>query len=141
MSVIVVMMVMATIMAFMVVIMVVCVGGDHARSGRTEELGEFRVLLNLGGPALAAHMAIEADDVVTLRHHHVKVMADHENAAAVALADIGNQLVHAGLTQEVDGLHRFVENQQLGLAQQSAGKQCALQLASGEPRDIGVLQV
>ena len=122
MPVIVVVMVMAAIMAFMVVIMVVGVGGDHARRRRSEELGELRVLLHLGGAALAAHMAIQADDVVALRHHHVQVMADHEDAAAMALADIGNQLVHARLAEEVDGLHRLVKNQQFGLAQQRAGQ-------------------
>ncbi len=68
--------------------------------------------------------------MIALGHDHVKIVADHQDSAAMAPADLGNELVHAGLAHEVDGLHRLVENQQLGPAQQRARQEGPLQLAA-----------
>ena len=133
--------VMGMAMALMVMVVVVGVGGDPARRRGAEELGEFRVLLDLDGAALAAHMAVEADDVVALRHHHVEVMADHEDAAAVLLPDVRNQLVHARLAQEVHRLDGLVQHEKFGLAQQGAGQKGALQLAPRKAGDRRPFQV
>ena len=83
-----IMVVLVMIVAVVIVIVVVRVGRDHACRGRPEELGELRVLLDLGGASLAADMAVEADDVIALRHHHMEIVADHEDAAAVLLPDL-----------------------------------------------------
>ncbi|MNC24500.1 hypothetical protein D3C75_725550 [compost metagenome] len=58
-------------------------------------------------------------------------MGDHQHAAAVAVAQAGNEVVQLGLADHVYALHRLVEHQQLGFAQQGAGQQHALHLAAG----------
>ena len=79
--------------------------------------------------------------MIALGHHHVEIVADHENAAAVAAADLGDQFVEPGLADEIDGLHRLVEHQNVGPAQQGAGQQGALQFAARERGDAGIFQV
>ena len=82
------MVVVMMIVAFVVMIVVMGIGGDHAGGGWPEQPCEFRVLLHLGGRPLAADMPVEADDMVALGHDHVKIVADHEDTAAMALADL-----------------------------------------------------
>jgi hypothetical protein len=106
------------VMGFMVMIVVMRIGRDHARGLGAEKLGKFRVLLHIFRPALTADMTIETDDVVAFSHYHVQVMAHHENAAAMGFANSGNQFVKFHFTNEIHGLDRFIENQQIGLAQQ-----------------------
>ncbi|MOA39602.1 hypothetical protein D3C78_1614000 [compost metagenome] len=53
-------------------------------------------------------------------------MGNHQHAAAVAVAQARDQAVQLGLPGHVDALHRFVEDQQLRLAQQGSGQQNAL---------------
>ena len=137
----VVMMMVMMIMAFVVMIVVMGVGGDHAGGGWPEQPREFRVLLHLGGRAFAADMPVEADHMVALGHDHVKIVADHEDTAAMTLADLGNEFVHTGFAHEIDGLHGFVEHQQLGLAQQGTRQEGTLQFAAREPRDAGRREV
>ena len=131
-SVPVVMVVMMRRAGFVVMIVVVGVGGDHAGGRGAEELGEFRILLHLLRPALAADMAIEADHMIAFGHHHVQVVAHHENAAAMGFANGGNQFVELHLTEEIHRLHRFIENQKIRPAQQGPRQQRALQLATGK---------
>ena len=132
---------MMMIVAFVIMVVVMRIGGDHARGGRPEKFGEFRVLLDFRRPTLAADMAIEADDMVALGHHQVEIMAHHQNAAAVALSHRRDQLIHAGLTHEVDRLHRFIEHQELRFAQQGAGQQGALQFATRQALEACLLEV
>ena len=120
------MMVVVMIVTLVVMVVMMRIGRDHAGRGGTEELGEFRVLLHAAGTAFATHMAIEAYHVVALRHHHVKIVAHHQDAAAMAAAHVGNQFVHARFAHEVHRLHRFVKNKQFRLAQQCAGQKGAL---------------
>ena len=81
------MFVIMVIMRFVIMVMVMGVGRDHAGRLGAEELGEFRVLLHLLWAALTADMAVEADHMIALGHHHMKVMAHHENAAAMGFAN------------------------------------------------------
>ncbi len=84
------------------------------------------------GPARAADVAVEADHAVGRRHHHVKVVADQQHAAAVALAHLLDQRVELELAGEVDALGGLVEQQQVGLARERAGERDALELAARE---------
>ena len=111
-----VVMVMAmSAMAFVIMVVIVGVGSDHARCGGAEKFGEFRVLLHDRGAALAADVGIEADHVVALRHHHVQIVAYHEDAAAMGFADGGDQFIQFDFAVEIHRLHRFVQHQQLRL--------------------------
>ena len=83
-------------------------------------------------PAFAADMAIEADDMIAFGHYHVQVMAHHENAAAMGFANARDQFVELHFTEEIDGLNRLIENQQIGLAQQGARQKRPLQFTAGE---------
>ena len=76
---------------------------------------------DLFGPAFAAHMAVEADDAVAFGHDHVEIVAHHQDAAAMAAADPGDQFIELRLADEIDGLHRLVKHQKFGLAQQARG--------------------
>ena len=64
-------------MAFMIVVVVMGVGGDHAGGGGAKELGKFGILLHRRRSALAAYMAVETNNVIALGHHHVKIVAHH----------------------------------------------------------------
>jgi hypothetical protein len=86
------------------------------------------------GPPSQQTWALRQIDVIAFGHHHVQVVAHHEDAAAVALADGGNQFVQLHLAMEIHGLHGFIQHQQLRLAQQGAGQQHALQFAAGQVR-------
>jgi hypothetical protein len=110
--------IMVVMMRFVVMIMVMGVGSDHAGGRGAEELGEFRVLLHALRSAFTADMAIQTDDMIAFGHDHMQVMAHHENAAAMAFANAGNQFIEFHFTEEIDGLHRLIENQQIRLAQQ-----------------------
>ncbi len=96
-----------------------------------EQLDEGRVAADLLRVPRAADVAIEADHLIGGAHHQVQVVGDHQHTAAVAVAQHTDQPVQLGLAGDVDALHRFVEYQQLRLAQQRAGEQHALHLAAG----------
>ncbi|MCY1415037.1 hypothetical protein D9M71_305050 [compost metagenome] len=65
-------------------------------------------------------------------------MGNHQHAAAVAVAQAGNQAVQLGLAGDVDALHRFVEYQQFRFAQQRPGQQYTLHLTAGNALDRAV---
>jgi hypothetical protein len=125
-----VIMAVAQIMALMIMVVVMRIGRDHARRLRAEEFYEFGIMPDGFGPAFAAHMAVEADDAVAVRHDHVQVMAHHEYAAAMPAADLGDELIELRFADEIDRLHRLVKHQELGLAQQCARQEGPLQLAA-----------
>ncbi|VFT48114.1 Uncharacterised protein [Pseudomonas aeruginosa] len=110
---------------------VVVVVDRQAASVLAEQLDEGRVAADLLGVPGAADMAVQADHLVGGAHHQVQVVGDHQHTAAVAVAQFADEAVEFGLAGDVDALHRLVEHQQLGLAQQGAGQQHALQFATG----------
>ena len=77
-------------------------------------------------------MPVQAHHLVGGAHHQVQVMGDHQHAAAVAFAQRADQPVQRRLAGDIHTLHRLVEHQQFGLAQQGARQQYALQLAAGD---------
>ena len=84
------------------------------------------------GRAVAADVAVEADHPVGRRHHHMQVVGDHQHPAAPPPADVADKPVERRLSGEVDALDRFVEDQQLRVADQGAGQQRPLELAAGK---------
>src|SRR5581483_8595780 len=64
------------------VVVMVVVEAEGARRLRPEEARILRMLSHRLGNARAAHMAVETDDAVALRHDHVQVVRDEQNAEA-----------------------------------------------------------
>ncbi len=62
-------------------------------------------------------------------------MGDHEHATAPALADAGDEAEQLALAGDIDTLDRLIKYQQAGRAQQGAGQQNPLQLATGDILD------
>ena len=58
----------------------------------------------------------------------------------MAVADRTDELVEGRLANEVDALYRFVEHEEVGLAQQCPGEQDALELAAGQRLHRGLGQ-
>src|SRR5262245_12630773 len=111
------MVVMVMSMTFMIMVVMMRIGSDQPARGRSKEPREFRVVLDAFGPALAANMRIEADHPVALVHHHVKIVADHQNAAAMLFADFTDQRIELGLADEIHRLNRLVQHKKIRLAQ------------------------
>ena len=65
----------------------------------------------------------------------MQVVRHHEHAAAAPVANPGDQIVDLALPGDVDALDRLVEHQEIGLAQERAGEQHALQLAARDRLD------
>jgi len=96
--------------------MVVMMGVERqlARGARAEQFGEGRIAHHRMGIALATDMAVEADDPVGLRHHHMQIVADQEHAASDFVAYLRDQMIKRGLAGDVDAGQRFVEHQEIG---------------------------
>ena len=116
----------------MLVVVMVVVAGECRGRARAEEGEIARIVAHRLGRAAAADMAVEADDAVGGGHDQMQVVADHEDAAALLLADAVDQPEEGGLALVVDAGGRLVEHEEVGTTEQGAGEQDALQLAAGE---------
>src|SRR3546814_9724771 len=71
-----------------VVVVIVLVAVDREDIGlRTEQAPELGVSRDLVRTAGTADMAVHAQHPVGRRHHHVQVVADHQDAAAAARSE------------------------------------------------------
>ena len=77
-------------------------------------------------------MAVQTDHSIGFGHHHMQVVADHQNAAARRVADLPNQIVQCHFARKVDTLYGLVEHQQIRFSDHGAGKQHALEFAARE---------
>ena len=103
-----------------------------------KEARKFGVADDGFGAALAADVAVQADDGVALRHDEVQVVRDHQYGAVAALLDVADDGVKAGQGGRVDAGGRFVEDDELRLLQDGAGEQEALGFPAGEVLQAGV---
>ena len=111
------------------------VDGDLLGGLTPEELQIGRVVAYHFGPTSAADMTVQAEHRVGGGHHHVQVVRDHQHRAAVSCAYRADQRIELGLPGDVHALHGFVEQQQLGVAQQRARQQQTLQFTAGDRCD------
>ena len=81
-------------------------------------------------------MTVETDDAVGARHDDVQIVGDEQDAEAGLVAQAGDEVVEVRLARVVDALHRLVENQEVGSAQQCARQQHALQLAARQLAEL-----
>ncbi len=113
------------------VIVLVRVDRELARA-RPEERDIFGMPGHGLGLAGAAEVAVDADHAVGRAHDDMEVVRDHQHAAAILALQAPDQIVEVELAGKIHPLHRLVEDQEVGVAQQGAGKQRALQLAAGQ---------
>ena len=119
-------------------IMPVRIDRHRLSSSRAEQASVLGVGPDVLRRTCAADVAVDADDVIGCGHHHVKVVRDHQNAAAPLRADIADQIVKPARAGEVDALYRLVENQKVRLPEQASGEEDPLHLAPGKIADRGV---
>ena len=110
-------------------------GAGGLRPEQARVLGMLRHRLR---HARAAHMPVEADDPVALRHDDVQVVGDEQHAETLLGPQLADQVVELGLARVVDAAHRLVEHQHVGRADQRACEQHPLQLAAGEIRQLAI---
>ena len=96
----------------------------------SEQVQELRMCTDHLGLAGAAHVPVQAQHGIRGRHHQVQVVRDHQHRTAVTLAHRVDETVKLCLPLYVHALGRFVEHQQLWLAQQRAREQDTLELTS-----------
>ena len=73
--------------------------------------------------AVAADVAVQAEDVVARRHDEVQVVADHEDGGVVRALPVTDGLVVVTEGDGVDARCRFVQHDEVGVAQHGAGEQ------------------
>ena len=112
------------------VVVVVMVEGEGAGRLRPEQARVLGMLRHRLRHARAAHMAVEADDAVALRHDDVQIVRHEQDAEAVLGAQPADQRVELGLAGIVDAAHGLVEHQDAGRADQRARQHHPLQLAA-----------
>ena len=78
--------------------------------------------------------------MVARRHDKVQVVADHEDGGAVRALPVADGLVVVAEGNGVDARRRFVQHDEVGVAQHGAGKEQALGFAAGEGLQWGVEQ-
>ena len=79
-----------------------------------------------------ADVSIEAEDPVGGSHHQMQIVRNHQHPAAVAAANTADEAIELRLSGNVDPLHRLIQHQQIGAAQQRACQQHPLLFASGK---------
>src|SRR5690606_33438844 len=119
--------------AMQVVGMVVAMVIDrHAAGILAEQFDEGRIVADLFRMARTAHVPIQANHLVGRAHYQMQVVGHHQHAAAEAVAQLADQAVQLRLPGDVHALHRLVQHQQFGAAEQGAGEQHPLHLATGD---------
>ncbi len=115
-------------MVMMIVFM--SVKRERAAGTLAEEPLVFRVIAHQRRRALAADMAVHTNHAIRGAHHHMEIVADHENGRACVISDLLDQAVESGFAWLVQALGGFVQDQEIGATQQSAGEEDTLQLAA-----------
>ena len=119
-------------------IVMVMVNCDRARCVGPKQSNIFWVLGDRLRYAVAANVTIDADDAIALRHDDMKVVADQENTESPLVPDPADQGIELSLTNVIDATNGLVENEQIGISDESASENDALQLATRQSRNLTV---
>ena len=111
-------------------IVVMAVERHGASRARPEQARIFRVFRHFVGHTGATDMAIQADHPIGRRHHHVKIVRDQNDGAVMAVADRGNFFIKCNFAGKIDTLDRFVQNQQVGIAEDRPRQHDPLEFAA-----------
>src|SRR5690606_32076862 len=123
------------------VVVAVLINGQSLCGTRAEECKIFRVATDGFRFAGAADVAVQADHPVGRSHHQMKIMADQKHATAAFPAHPVNQLVEVQLSVEIYTLCRFIQDEEIGLRQEDASQEYALQFPSGKREELSVRQM
>jgi hypothetical protein len=97
----------------MIMIVVMLVKRQGPLGAKTKERAVFRRVGHHTRGAFAADMAIEADHPVGGGHHHMQIMADHQDRGAGVLPHSLNQAVEGCLAGLVEALGGLIKDQEL----------------------------
>src|SRR5262245_44757556 len=84
----------------------------------------------------AAHVAVEADHAVALRHDDVQIVRHEEHAEAAFGAEPTDQGIKLRFARVVDAARRLVEHKHARRSNERTGEHHALQLAARELREL-----
>ena len=122
----------------MFVIMVMVIDAQLGCHRFTKQGNEFRMPGNRLGMTGATDMLVQANDMISRRHHHMQVVRHHQHPAASMIPDPPDQGVQFGLAAQINALNRLVQNQQIRIAEQGASQQNPLHLTAGYILDRAV---
>lgn len=114
----------------MVVVMLIRRQMAHATLAEQRDIAW--VDLHIQRMAGATDMMVKTHHPIGRRHHHVQIMADHEDATiptSTGLLDQAHQLI---LAMDVEALGRLVHHQEVRVPQQCPGEQNPLGLTAGQ---------
>ena len=123
------------------VVMLVPVEGQCATGAGAEQRAVFRRGRHDVGRAFATDMTIETDHPVRGRHHHMQLVADHQDGASGFLTHLLDLKIEGGGAGLVQPLGGFVEQKQIGLVDERARKKNALELAPRQGSHLAVREV
>tara|TARA_B100001964_G_C13997777_1_gene493572 strand:- start:97 stop:579 length:483 start_codon:yes stop_codon:yes gene_type:complete len=122
-------------MHVVIMIMVVVINAQFGRNAFAKQGYKFRVAGNSFRVTGATDMLIQANDLIGRGHDHVKIVRYHQHTASPLITKTADQGVKFRLTTDINALHRLIENQQTGIAQQCASQQDPLQFTTGNLLD------
>ena len=91
--------------------------------------------------AVAADVAVQAENVVACGHHQMQVVADHQDGGTFAALPVADGLVVVAERHRIDARRRFVQHDEVGAAQHGARQEQALRFATGQGLQRRVEQV
>ena len=126
----------------MPVIMMVRIDADGVEvAAVAEHMAEGGIAGDRFRAAVAADVAVQAQNVVARRHHQMQIVADHQHGRARAALPVANGLVIVAKRDRVDARRRFVQHDKVGLAQHRPRQKQALRFAAGKCLQRRIKQV
>src|SRR5919198_4746219 len=111
-------------------VVMVAIDGEGARRSRPKQAHVLRMLRDCLRNARAAHVTVEAYHAIALSHDDMQIVRDKQNAETPLGPQSSDEGVEFRFAKKVDTAHRFIEDEQLRIAQQRASQDHALQLAA-----------
>jgi hypothetical protein len=112
------------------VVVVMVIDGKISRRAIAKEGHVIGVPAHRLGMPDAAYVVVETHHPVGGRHDQMKIVGHHEDTATMAVPDAPDNPVELCLPAHIDALCRFVEDKELGIADQGTGQQDAPCLAT-----------
>lgn len=96
---------------------------------------------NFVGTPAAADMAVQANDLMRIRHDDMQIVGNHQDGASPLFVQMVQKRIELFLPDRIKPLRRFIEDQKRGFLKQGACQQDALHLAARQGMDIPVQQM
>ena len=99
------------------VIMLMVIDRQSPRAIQAKQGQIGRIAGDVVGMPGTAHMAIQTHHLVSGGHDQMQFMRHHQDAATALSAQVADQIVQLVLAGQIYALNRFIEHQQVRLAQ------------------------